>query len=73
MRGIIGFIFMIQGALGFVSQTFFDRTWGLLAHWFDLPSVAYLGLFAAGAALAVWGDMDRKRRKRGQSAGSEAA
>ncbi|GAB7032630.1 hypothetical protein JCM4914_40910 [Streptomyces platensis subsp. malvinus] len=48
--------------MGFIGKTFFDGAWGLLAHWFDLPSVAYLGLFLAGAALAVWGDMDKKRK-----------
>ncbi len=68
MRGFIGFIVMIQGAMGFIGQTFFDGAWGLLPHWFELPSIAYVGLFAAGAALAVWGDLDKKRRqKRGES------
>ncbi|MFD8546715.1 hypothetical protein [Streptomyces sp. NPDC059649] len=62
MRGIIGFIAMLQGAMGFIGKTFFDGAWGLLAHWFDLPSVAYLGLILAGAALAVWGEMDKKRK-----------
>lgn len=64
MRGFLGFIVMIQGAMGFIGQTFFDGAWGLLSHWFDLPSVAYVGLFAAGAALAVWGDIDKKRKQR---------
>ncbi|MER0480846.1 hypothetical protein ABR737_21285 [Streptomyces sp. Edi2] len=62
MRGILGFIIMIQGVMGFIGQVFFDHAWGLLPHWFDLPSAAYVGLFAAGAALAVWGDADRKRK-----------
>ncbi|MET7799780.1 hypothetical protein [Streptomyces decoyicus] len=64
MRGFIGFIVMIQGAMGFVGQTFFDHAWGLLPHWFELPSAAYAGLFAAGAALAVWGDTAKKRKQR---------
>lgn len=64
MRGFIGFIVMLQGAVGFIGQMFFDGAWGLLPHWFDLPSVAYLGVFAAGAALAVWGDMDKKREQK---------
>ncbi len=53
---------MIQGVMGFVGQVFFDRAWGLLPHWFDLPSAAYVGLFAVGAALAAWGDADRRRK-----------
>ncbi|TJZ51864.1 hypothetical protein FCH28_18540 [Streptomyces piniterrae] len=67
MRAIIGFIafiVMIQGAMGFIGQVFFDGAWGLLPHWFDLPSVAYLGIFAAGAALGVWTDVDKKRKQR---------
>ncbi|MFF4604103.1 hypothetical protein ACFY12_15435 [Streptomyces sp. NPDC001339] len=62
MRGIIGVIFMIQGVLGIIG-TFTDGTWGLLAHWFDLPWYAYAGLFAAGAALALWGERDKKRHE----------
>ncbi|WP_327703562.1 hypothetical protein [Streptomyces decoyicus] len=64
MRGFLGFIIMIQGVMGFVGQVFFDGAWGLLPHWFDLPSAAYVGLFAAGAALAVWGDAARKRKEK---------
>lgn len=62
MRGILGFIIMIQGVMGFIGQVFFGHAWGLLPHWFDLPSAAYVGLVAAGAALAVWGDADKKRK-----------
>lgn len=61
---------MIQGVMGFIGQVFFDRGWGLLPHWFDLPSVAYAGLFVAGAALAVWGDVDRKRKAKQTGAGA---
>lgn len=71
MRGFIGFIAMLQGALGFIGQVFFDGAWGALHHWFDLPSAGYLGIFAAGAALAVWGDTDRKRKAK--AAGPQAA
>ncbi|GGW08200.1 hypothetical protein GCM10010500_78590 [Streptomyces nigrescens] len=49
--------------MGFIGQVFFDGAWGLLPHWFTLPSPAYVGLFAAGAALAVWGDTARKRKQ----------
>ncbi|MFI6766345.1 hypothetical protein [Streptomyces sp. NPDC050355] len=70
MRGFIGFIVMIQGAAGFIGQTFFDHAWGLLPHWFELPSIAYVGLFAVGAALAVWGDMDKKRRQKRAESGA---
>ncbi|MFE0380498.1 hypothetical protein ACFW1M_34170 [Streptomyces inhibens] len=70
MRGFIGFIVMIQGAMGFIGQTFSDGAWGLLPHWFDLPSVAYLGMVAAGAALAVWGDVDKKRKQKQVGSGA---
>lgn len=69
--GVIGFIVMLQGAMGFIGQVFFDGGWGLLPHWFDLPSVAYLGVFAVGAALGVWADADKKRKRR--EIGREAA
>ncbi|MFH8566851.1 hypothetical protein [Streptomyces sp. NPDC017993] len=72
MRGIIGFIAMLQGALGFIGQVFFDGAWGLLPHWFALPSVAYVGVFAAGAALAVWGDTDKKRKQARSGGGTVA-
>ncbi|MEU9111896.1 hypothetical protein AB0D04_08910 [Streptomyces sp. NPDC048483] len=64
MRGFIGFIAMLQGAVGFIGKVFFDKSWGILSHWFDPPVVAYAGLFAAGAALAVWGDLDKKRKQK---------
>lgn len=63
MRGFFGFIVMLQGALGFIGQVFFDGAWGLLPHWFALPSVAYVGVFAAGVALIAWEEMDKKRKK----------
>ncbi|WP_093483901.1 MULTISPECIES: hypothetical protein [unclassified Streptomyces] len=66
MRGFLGFIIMIQGAMGFIGQTFFDRAWGLLPHFFDLPTVCYLLLFAAGVALIAWGEVDRKRKQEQQ-------
>ncbi|MEU9119595.1 hypothetical protein AB0C96_07005 [Streptomyces sp. NPDC048506] len=69
--GFIGFIVMLQGAMGFIGQTFFDGAWGLLAHWFELPSLAYVGIFAAGAALAVWGDVDKKRKQQRAGSGPE--
>ncbi|MFI2260378.1 hypothetical protein [Streptomyces tubercidicus] len=70
MRGLLGFIIMIQGAMGFIGQVFFDGAWGLLPHWFHLPSPAYVGLFAAGAALAVWGDTARKRKQQRERSGA---
>ncbi|QIY56213.1 hypothetical protein HEP86_18885 [Streptomyces sp. RPA4-5] len=70
MRGLIGFIVMIQGAMGFIGQVFFDGAWGLLPRWFSLPSPAYVGLFAAGAALAVWGDTAKKRKQQQEGAGA---
>ncbi|MFI1304440.1 hypothetical protein [Streptomyces sioyaensis] len=73
MRGFLGFIFMIQGAMGFIGQTFSDGAWGVLPHFVDLPAVAYLGVFAAGAALAVWGEADSKRKQNQQQAGPGAS
>ncbi|MFE6738765.1 hypothetical protein [Streptomyces tubercidicus] len=70
MRGLLGFIIMIQGAMGFIGQVFFDGAWGLLPRWFQLPSPAYVGLFAAGAALAVWGDAARKRKQQRERPGA---
>ncbi|MFI9049583.1 hypothetical protein [Streptomyces sp. NPDC053427] len=64
MRGIIGFIAMLQGAVGFVGQVFFDKNWGIMARFFDPPVAAHLGVFAAGAALAVWGELDKKRKQK---------
>ncbi|MFJ9414924.1 hypothetical protein ACIRPT_12245 [Streptomyces sp. NPDC101227] len=75
MRGFIGFIAMIQGAVGFAGQVFFGKNWGILSHWFDPPALAHAGVFAVGAALAVWGDLDKKRkqkREQGQVAGGAA-
>ncbi|UQA94594.1 hypothetical protein [Streptomyces halobius] len=71
MRGIIGFIIMIQGAMGFIGQVFFDGAWGILPHWFELPSIAYIGIFALGAALCFWVDADKKRKQK--EIGGEAA
>ncbi|MCX4639920.1 hypothetical protein QT196_18305 [Streptomyces sp. P9-2B-2] len=70
MRGLIGFIVMIQSAMAFIGQVFFDGVWGLLPRWFNLPSPAYVGLFAAGAALAVWGDTAKKRKQQQEGAGA---
>ncbi|WP_411128512.1 hypothetical protein [Streptomyces sp. x-19] len=68
MRAIIGFIVMVQGALGLFGLLFFDGPWGVLRHVVDLPWPAYAGVFAAGAALMVWGEPDRKRKEAGAAA-----
>ncbi|MCF3147575.1 hypothetical protein [Streptomyces platensis] len=70
MRGLIGFIVMIQGAMGFIGKVFFDKAWGLLPHWFNLPSPAYVGLFAAGAALIAWGERARKLKQQEERSGA---
>lgn len=54
---------MIQGAMGFIGQTFSDHAWGLLPHFFELPTACYLLLFAAGVALIAWGEVDKKRKQ----------
>ncbi|MFG2139208.1 hypothetical protein [Streptomyces sp. NPDC048650] len=70
MRGFIGFIAMLQGAVAFIGQVFFDKSWGLLSHFFDLPAAAHLGVFAVGAGLAVWGDIDKKRKEKQAGSGA---
>ncbi|OKH97410.1 hypothetical protein A6A06_33200 [Streptomyces sp. CB02923] len=65
MRGIIGIIVLIQGALGALGRTFTEGTgWGILPHWYDLPTLAYVGMAAAGLLLVVWEEADKKRKKR---------
>lgn len=55
---------MMQGVMGFIGQTFSDGAWGVLPHFFDLPTACYLLLFAAGVALLAWGEVDRKREQK---------
>ncbi|MFH8345810.1 hypothetical protein [Streptomyces sp. NPDC018045] len=70
MRGIIGIIVLIQGALGALGRTFTDSTgWGILPHWYDLPTLGYVAMAAAGLALIAWEEADKKRRKRVGSGG----
>ncbi|KOT55722.1 MULTISPECIES: hypothetical protein [Streptomyces] len=68
MRGIIGIIIVIQGAMGALGRTFTDgRGWGILPHWFDLPTPFYVAMAVAGLGLLWWEDADKKRRKRADS------
>ncbi|WP_030667426.1 hypothetical protein [Streptomyces rimosus] len=61
--GAIGVIVMIQGAMGALGRTFTDSTgWGILPHWYDLPTLAYVGMAVTGLALFVWGEAGKKRR-----------
>jgi hypothetical protein len=60
MRTFIGIIAIIQGLGGFVGRVWFDNEWGFVGRLVDLPVVAYLGIAAAGAALLVWADNDKK-------------
>ncbi|MFK8847529.1 hypothetical protein [Streptomyces sp. Ac-502] len=63
--GVIGVIVMIQGALGALGRTFTDTTgWGILPHWYDLPTLAYVGMAVAGLVLFVWGEAGKKGKKR---------
>ncbi|NRQ38684.1 hypothetical protein HII36_43700 [Nonomuraea sp. NN258] len=63
MRGFVGFIALLQGLGGFVGRVAFDSEWGLLHRVADLPTPAYLAVAAAGAALLIWSDSDKKRGK----------
>ncbi|WP_030024795.1 hypothetical protein [Streptomyces monomycini] len=66
--GVLGIIVLIQGAMGALGRIFTDSTgWGILPHWYDLPTFAYAGMAAAGLALFVWGEAGKKRRKRAGS------
>ncbi|MEU4200394.1 hypothetical protein [Streptomyces sp. NPDC045470] len=66
--GVLGIIVAIQGVMGALGRIFTDSTgWGILPHWYDLPTLAYAGMAAAGLALAVWGEAAKKRRKRAGS------
>ncbi|MET9295771.1 hypothetical protein [Streptomyces sp. NPDC003077] len=69
MRGVIGFIVALQGALGFLGQVFTDGNgWGVLPNWVDLSPAVYLAIAALGLALLGWDEADR-RKKRAASAG----
>ncbi|GCD36670.1 hypothetical protein OEIGOIKO_04446 [Streptomyces chrestomyceticus JCM 4735] len=62
--GVIGIVVLVQGAMGALGRIFTDGTgWGILPHWFDLPALAYAGMAAAGLALTVWAEAEKKRRK----------
>ncbi|MGW4649731.1 hypothetical protein [Kitasatospora sp. NPDC004289] len=63
----IGYVVGAQGLIGFVSRTFFGVEWGWAHKLVDLPSPAYLGAVAAGAAL-VLGGMRLRRQPGGRSA-----
>ncbi|WP_367044117.1 hypothetical protein [Streptomyces sp. Je 1-332] len=60
---IVGWVLGIQGALGAAGRIFGDEPWGLLQKWWDVPTPAYLALFALGAALAIWGETSKKRAR----------
>ncbi|MFI9593086.1 hypothetical protein [Nonomuraea sp. NPDC052265] len=63
MRGFFGIIAVIQGLGGFVGRVWFDTEWGFVGRLVELPLAAYPGLAAAGLALLVWADHDRKNRE----------
>ncbi|MFF9915809.1 hypothetical protein [Streptomyces sp. NPDC013457] len=60
---VIGWITLVQGALGAGGQIFGDKPWGLLQKWWDIPTAGYLALAVVGAALALWGETAKKRAK----------
>ncbi|MEU4234938.1 hypothetical protein AB0F17_62595 [Nonomuraea sp. NPDC026600] len=63
MRSFLGVIVIIQGLGGFVARVFFDTEFGLLRRWFDVPTPAYLAIAAAGVALLIWSDNDRRKKE----------
>ncbi|MEN2420183.1 hypothetical protein AABB02_19035 [Streptomyces rimosus] len=63
--GAIGVIVLIQGAMGALGRTFTDGTgWGILPHWYDLPTLVYVGMAVVGLALLVWGEAGKKHGNR---------
>ncbi|MFD7324963.1 hypothetical protein ACFV9D_28395 [Streptomyces sp. NPDC059875] len=60
---VIGWIALVQGALGAGGQIFGDKAWGLLQKWWEIPTAGYAVLTLAGAALALWGESAKKRAK----------
>ncbi|MFE5485144.1 hypothetical protein [Streptomyces sp. NPDC056527] len=60
---VIGWITLVQGALGAGGQIFGDNAWGLLQKWWDIPTAGYVVLALAGMALALWGESAKKRAK----------
>ncbi|MEV8625712.1 hypothetical protein [Streptomyces sp. NPDC051079] len=60
---VIGWIALVQGGLGAGGRLFGDGPWGLLQKWWDIPTPAYLVLFALGAALASYGENAKRKAK----------
>jgi hypothetical protein len=60
---VIGWITLVQGALGAGGQFFGDEAWGLLHKWWDIPTAGYVLLLLAGIALAWWGEAAKQRAK----------
>ncbi|MFF8609058.1 hypothetical protein ACF06X_24300 [Streptomyces sp. NPDC015346] len=60
---IVGWVALVQGGLGAGGQIFGDKAWGLLQKWWDIPTVGYVVLALAGAALALWSETAKRRAK----------
>ncbi|MFJ3903127.1 hypothetical protein [Streptomyces sp. NPDC090025] len=60
---VIGWIALVQGALGFAGRVFGDEPWGLLQKWWDIPNAGYIALFAVGVVLAFWGEGTKAKAK----------
>ncbi|MEV4947574.1 hypothetical protein [Streptomyces sp. NPDC053755] len=59
---VIGWIALVQGALGAGGRMFGDKPWGLLHRWWDIPTAGYLVIAAAGIAVALWGESAKRAK-----------
>ncbi|MFG3495593.1 hypothetical protein [Streptomyces sp. NPDC047928] len=66
MREIVavaGWFTGVQGLLGIAGRMFGDGPWGLLPRWWDVPTAGYAVIAVAGAALAVYGETAKARKR----------
>ncbi|MEU6115422.1 hypothetical protein ABZ840_12965 [Streptomyces sp. NPDC047117] len=60
--GLVGWLALIQGAMGLGGRFFTDSEWGLLHRWVDTPPLwAYATMLIVGGAVVWWSEADRKK------------
>lgn len=62
IAAVIGWIVGVQGALGVAGRVFSDEPWGVMRHWWDVPTGAYAALALLGGVLALWGETGHRKR-----------
>lgn len=60
--GLLGWFTGAQGVLGIAGHVCRGEPWGVLRHWWDLPTPVYAVLAVAGAALAWYGETGKRGR-----------